>query len=496
MSLIKDIRKATSHAIKGNIGASWRAVLGGGSIGNSPELSGISNNNPFGILGSLETKYSQKVFIADGNHSYVSAYFDCPTLSAIINRKAQSYINGHVSINIADGNDRGIESESSVARKIRNLMNEPNPIQTWKQFEAQNYIYTQLFGYCIVLIQKPSGFTQAYDATAMWNIPPHIVQMDPTNKMFYRDKKNGIDSILVSYGGEEAFLPMDDVFIIKDIMPSFNNVFIPDSRVKTVEMPINNIMGAYESRNILINSRGALGMITNKTKDAYSSIPLKPKEKEDLYNDFKRMYGMRTGQSKIIISSADLDWQSMVLPTKELMLFEAVADSNNRICDTYMFPPELLGKMASSTTSSNMQTATRNLYQDAIIPESEHTYAQWNRLFNCKEHNIIISKCYKHLSVLQPDRKAEAEAILRLNQAIQIEFRNDLVTLNEWRRARGYDPIEDGDVYYSDIKERFRINYNQGMINTDVDDTYVEDDLNPRDNIGDALNVNENEEDR
>lgn len=491
MSLGRDLKKATRHALKGNMGDSWRTILRGDhTILPNDNLSGISD--PMGMIDYVSDKYSKKTFVANGNVSYVGAYFNCPTVSAIINRKAQSYINGKVKIVELSGKNRGVESEGTVARKISALMANPNPLQTRMQFEAQSYIFTQLFGYSIVLMQKPVGFPN-YDAKYMWNIPPHMVRIDESTGMFYKNEKNGIESIMIEYNNETAYIPVTDVFIIKDIMPSFHTVIIPDSRIKTIEMPINNIMGAYESRNVLINSRGALGMITNKTRDAYSAIPLTKPQKEELHTDFQRMYGLRKGQSGIIISSADLAWQSMVLPTKELMLFEEVEDSNNRICDAYMFPPELLGKMGSGTTFSNMQTATRNLYQDAIIPESNHTYEQWNKLFECSRYDIEIKKCYQHLAVLQPDKKAEAEASLRLNQALQIEFRNDLISLNEWRMARGYDPMEDGDVYYSEIKERFKIEYNTGMTDTNVDDTYVEDDLENRENVGDALNINDHE---
>src|SRR5690625_3769513 len=137
-------------------------------------------------------------------------------------------------------------------------------------------------------------------------------------------------------------------------MPSFHTTFLPDSRIKTLEMPINNIIGAYESRNMLINSRGALGILSNRTKDAYSSIPLSKPEKKELYDEFKRVHGLRKGQIGIIIAGADLHWQSMVMPTRELMLFEEIEDSNNRICDAYMFPPELLGRMDKNTLPANM----------------------------------------------------------------------------------------------------------------------------------------------
>lgn len=489
MNVFKDIKKGLSYASKGDLGGGWNAVLGGGNIPDDA-TSGVFYD-PMGMMTILEDRASQKHFHVRRNADYVIAYFNCPPVSAVINRKAQTFINGELEIVNSRGKDRGLENYGRNADKIRDLFRNPNPVQTYTQFMAQTYLYVQTFGYAIILKRKPAGYDDNIDVYQMWNLPPHLIDIEKTNKMFFNDNKEGIEKIVVRYGKEVTELKADDVFIIKDVMPALDDAFLPESRIKTLEMPINNIIGSYESRNMLINSRGALGMITNKTKDSYSAIPLKPHEKEELHRDFKKLYGLRKGQTGVIISSADLDWKNMVLPTKELMLFEEVEDSNNRICDAYMFPPELLGKMRGDTVTGNMQTATRNLYQDAIIPEAKHLFEQWNKFFETSKYGIEITMCYDHLSVLQPDKKAEAEARLRLNQGLQIEFRNGIITLNDWRRKMGNPTVVGDDVYYYEIKDRFRIEYENGFNDTNIDETFVEDGLNPRENIGDASNINE-----
>ena len=490
MKLKDRVSLAALHMKEANVGLAAKSLFGSSLTINSGTYRGLPEQNGDDVFYPMDTGYGSHHFSAIGCIDYVKAYFLCPSLSAIINRKAQAYTNGKTWVLNTSGKAKGQEATGETAIKLRKLMAQPNKLQTWKQFEAQNYIYTQLFGFCVVLIQKPVGFPNV-DATALWNIPPHILTITEKQGMFYKGNAEGVESIVVSYGNERATLPLDRVFIFRDIMPSFCTMFFPDSRVKTLEMPINNIIGAYESRNMLINSRGSLGMITNETKDAFSALPLKPGEKEDLLSEFKRLYGLRSGQSHVIISSAALKWQSMVMPTKDLMLFEEIEDDNNRICDAYMFPPELLARMNKGTTFSNMQTATRNLYQDAIVPEAGSNYEQWNKLFDTASYNLIIDRDYTHLAALQPDAKAEAEARLRRNQALQIEFRNDVITLNQWRIMNGDDPKPGDDVYYSEIKDRFTTTYQNGQSPTSVEETFVEDNLNPRQNAGDAANINE-----
>lgn len=400
------------------------------------------------------------------------AYFNCPPLSAIINRKAKAYVNGEPYVINTEGKAKDKESNSLIAQKIKNLMQQPNRLQSRDQFEAQNYIFTQLYGYCVVLAMKPVGFP-FYEATELWNIPPHMISINEQQGLFYRNAGLGVESIRLTWGGASVDLPLDNVAIIKDIMPSFESVVIPDSRVRTLKMPINNIIGAYESRNMLINSRGALGMITNQTQDASSFINLKEGEKKELHQDFKKMYGLRRGQSEMIITSANLKWQPMVLPTKDLMLFEEIEDDGNRICDAYDFPPELFARMKGGTTFSNMATASRNLYQDAIMPECRNIYSQWNKIFEADKYKLEIGRDYRQLPALQAANKEEAEAKLRMVQALQIDFRNDVITKNEWRVATGRDPIEGGDVYYSQVKDTLGDAVNN-------DNTQVEDNINPR----------------
>lgn len=459
---------AAIHMKDANIGLAFKSLSSG--LGGASPLT-VGSVGPMHI--DVGGDYSFKHFLGNSTEEIRKSYFNCPPLAAIINRKAQEYTNGKTWVLTAAGKSKGEVSQSPAANKLRNLLSNPNPLQTWKQFEAQNYIYTQLFGYCPVLIMRPVGF-ENIDAKMMWNLPPHMCEIEEDTGPFYARGYKGIKRFTFSYGGATVDIDPSYIFIFKDIMPSFSTVLLPDSRVNTLVMPINNIIGAYESRNMLINSRGALGMITNKTKDSFSAIPLKPGDKEELYAEFQKLYGLRRGQAHVIISSADLAWQSMVLPTKDLMLFEEIEDSANRICDTFMFPKELLANMGKGTTYSNMATSTRNLYQGAIIPEAGDKYEQWNKLFETEKYNLILDRDYSHLSALQADAKMAAEARLRRAQAFQIEFRNNVITLNQWRIANNEDPVKGGDVYYSDIKDMLEPE------GENIEDTHVEDNINPR----------------
>lgn len=488
---VRDISQANiGEAVKTIFGYNGN-VLSGSYRGGNHGLMGIESNGSGGFFHHMDMNYGNYHYQGGDLMQYAKAYTLCPPLASILNRSAQAYTNGVLHIHDVRGTDTGPESNKAAAKKIRSLLKKPNPLQTQSQFLSQQNIYKRLFGFCPVLIGKAVGFDNV-EAEHLWNIPPFLCKIEEADGMPYSRSYNvGIKSITFCYGDYETNLPLDRVYIFKDITTSFETINIPDSRMMSLVMPVNNIIGAYESRNTLINSRGAMGILTNETKDAFSALPLKEDEKNRILSEYKTKYGLRAGQAGIIITSAALRWQNMTLATKDLMLFEEIEDDANRICEVYNFPPELMGRLGKSVLPANMQTATRNLYQDSIIPESKNDFEQWNDFFETEKYGITMHLSYNHLAVLQPDKKAEAEARLRRNQALQIEFRNDIITQNQWRIMNGLEPLDDGDVFYSEIKERFRTNYNDPNLSpTNIEDTYVEDNLDPRQNVGDASNIN------
>lgn len=391
----------------------------------------------------------EHVFRYSGHTSSLTAYQHCPPLTSIIDRKAQAYINGKTWVM----NSQGKESQTPEAKKLRKLFAKPNPIQSWKQFEAQQEIYIQLFGFCIVLPIVPIGFERygPIEATSMWNIPPFMVDIKETNKLFYQTDQSGIiESIVLVYRGERTPLKINSLYIFKDISPSFNTLIFPESRVCSIEMPINNIIGALECENVLINYRGALGAWTMEPSQGQYVNTLSTKDKEQLQHDFSR-YGLKKHQWKFIISSSAIRWQQAGVPTKDLMLSEMLKENTQMICDRFNYPPHLLGLI--DPTFNNQLEAGKGLYQNAIIPEAESNYEQWNNLFNTADLNINIQKDYSHLPILQEDAAKQATARKTRNEALQIEFYMNMITLNRWLELNNEDTLTtpEGKLYYREL---------------------------------------------
>lgn len=405
-------------------------------------------------LFNADGKGNDYFFSYHGHHSSLKAYLKCPPLTAVINKKAKGLINGKTWILNRSGKAKGKEATGEMATKLRALMMRPNPIQNWKQFEAQNYIYQQVFGFCPVLIIAPVGFPRI-EATRMWNIPPFMVDIEETERLFYNDEKNIIKKIVLKYKNEETELSTRDVFIFRDFTPSMQSLVIPESRICSLEMPVNNIIGAYESRNVLINYRGALGILTPE-KDQFGVAPIDQDDKEQLQQDFMR-YGLTRSQWKFIISSAALRWQSMGVPTRDLMLFEEIDDDMQRICDGYDFPYRLMAsEKSNSLGGSDIKQFRKEMYESGVIPDANSIYEQWNELFELDKYNLILDKDFSHISALQEDAKEMATARKTRNEALMIEFYMNMLTLNQWLEKNGEDPLSEeiGNMYYYQLLEK------------------------------------------
>ncbi len=372
-------------------------------------------------------------------NSAIKAYSLCAPLNAIINRKAQAYINGKTwLLNKKDGK----EATGPTAERIKKLLQKPNPLQSWKQFEAQGYIYRQICGYTVVLPIKPVGFDGSY-ATKLWNIPPSMLDIKEKERVDLfnsNSAKDFIESIHLVAGTTRTELPLDDVFIIKDFSPSFNSFALPVSRVKAHKDQVNTILSTYESLGVLINRRGPMSIFSSDKSDADGTSPLTDPEKKQLQEDFQR-YGLLRNQWQQIITSAAIKVQTVGFATKDLMLFEGIEDAIMRLCDGYGYPFYLISS-GKGVTFSNLKDAKTLLYQDTTIPEAESDYEQWTEFFGQSE--LRVDKDYSHVPALQEDKRQNAQARKTLNEALKIEFEQGLITIDQWLEKLGEDPLPNG----------------------------------------------------
>lgn len=448
---------AGRELIKGNIGNAIAAIA---TKSVSSELIQPARyyrgNFFFGVNGA------DKAFIWGNYNSSLTAYQRCPIVSSVINKSAQATVNGKMFIM----NDDGKESMKPEAKAIRRLFMRPNPFQTAKQFTAQGQVYKRIYGYCPILVMRPKGFEHDFSTWRLWNIPPWMLQVEDNTEWFFTSGLQPFKAIYLSYMGRTTTLNPDNVFFLKEnqistsLFQTSNQVenvslFLPDSKLRYQEKPIDTFTSSLEARGSLNRDRGPQWLLTNDSGDPDSgTMPLDPEDKEGLQKDFLQ-YGILNGQRKAIITDAKLKLQTVGFDVAQLKLLEGEVQDAKLICDGLNFPPYLLGLVDAKF--DNQQIAERNWYSNSIIPDADSDDEQWSEYLGLPSLGLKRVTDYSHIPSLQENIKEQGLGRLAMNQALLIEWLQDGITWNRWRELLGEDTATGMDVYYSDLVKSGRI---------------------------------------
>lgn len=410
------------------------------------ERNSMYNGRLFGIHGE------DYFFELQCERDYLKAFNLCPPLKAIIGKRAKAFNSGEIKV-VRPGELK--KATGAVANSIRSLLNKPNPLQTQNQFFAQQNHYIDIFGYCPVLKVRPSGMED--EISAIWNIPPWLFDIEYTRKLWQQSTIDEIYSAyFIEWNGLRTPIPKKDLMFIFDDgigTECDTNLTIPDSRLVSLEYPVSNIIAAYKSRNTLITKRGAIGILSNESEDDSGSVPLRAGEKEVLQRDFSK-YGIVGQPYQVIVTDAKLKWQQMGFPTRDLLLFEEIQDSTNQLCNAYGYPSGMISQI-QQTTFNNKATDRRDFIENTIIPENDSRFEQLTRGLVPETESMLIVRDYSQVTVLQEDTKLAAESRKSLNDALSIEYENNLITRNMWLEKLG-EPAVTGkpefDQYKYEIK--------------------------------------------
>lgn len=396
------------------------------------------------------------------NHKGVyEAYVKCPPISAIISRKASMLNNGEWEFLNANNDNylRGQEAEYYA-----NLFSNPNPLQNRRQWLTQVYTYMMLFGYCPILLIEPIGFERdRKDVKSMWCLPPWMldIEFDNALSMVTSTPENFIKRVFITYNGKRTPIATSSLIFIKDdtqridLHEADGSLFLPESRLKALKWPISNTSVTYQSENVLISKKGAIGILSNVGRDESGTVALKPSEKTELQEDFNK-YGLSHEQWQVIITNASLQWQQMSFPVKDLMLRETRTDAMMAICNGLNFRAELLSS-EKGTTFNNQKEIKKAVYQDAILPEAKSIAKQISTAFKLMQNGVKLEIDFSDVEALQQGEEEKARAAKVKGEALEKLFKNNLITLNWWRTQHGIDTVQGEDLYYYQLRDRYTL---------------------------------------
>lgn len=377
------------------------------------------------------------------------AYRYCAPLAGVIDRLAEADTNGRLEVIDSDGIVRKNISSVPKLYRVTNLINNPNPLQTWEEHNSQQDVLAKTFGYCPVFTLSPFGMDKSY-SSMMINLNPFY--WTPTKNDDYDlhsddpIKSNPIKEWHGNYFGHTFVIPAKDVMVIKDGFIDSDNpqMGLPQSKVAGLDYFISNICAAMEADNVLLKKKGPLGVFSYDPKpDMAGWTPMKPKDQSDIQDDLKR-YGMTWAQLQYIVSKVPIKWNAMSFNVQELMTKETVRQGIEGICDRMGFPAELMS--GKNATYENRNSAEKFLYQNNIIPYSLRKMKRYDKFFGVSGLHMD----FNHLPVIQEDILKAGQAKEAQSNGLTLDWENGMITRNEYRTRIDLDTVADGEMYYAD----------------------------------------------
>jgi len=382
------------------------------------------------------------------------AYEYCFPLASVVDRLAEADITGKVEILRAKGKGKQDYATSAWATRMNTLLEQPNPLQSWEQFRGQQVIYKKIFGFCPVLPIMPSSIKDKSYALAMINIPPWCFDVVSTKNILGQSTLDGlVKEYKVTLLDKTSTFTPDQIFILEDsfMQDEEYDFLLPKSRLVGLDMAVSNICAAMEADNVLLRKRGPLGFISHDaaaTKDAVAGyLPMTNNEKDELQRSLSQ-YGLNLHQFQYAISRQAVRWNPMSYNVTELGTKDTVVAGERAICHRYGYDYVLYEQSAS--TYANQNGAHKALWQNNVIPNAEKDFSKYNKYFDAASNNAVITVDYSYLPVLQENEMERANSRKAMNEALKMEYDNNLITRNQWLTALGYDTVADGDKYIKD----------------------------------------------
>lgn len=321
-------------------------------------------------------------------------YIDIPELRAVVDKRASM-----MSANIPKLYDS--KGELIENHWLNDLIRTPNATQSWSDVVYSLGVQDALYSNCVMYSPQRSFGVR----NLIVPLPANNIEiMLSGRKLKQMDKENLIDYFKFTYdSGATERIDWEDALYLTSA--DGMNIVKPISRVDSLKFPLSNIQASYKKRNVLLENIGAIGILSAQNTDLGGSIPMTPEERAKIQRDwYKRQ------KDELIISEANVNWQPMSYPTKDLLLFEELTADKLALIDAFGLSYNLFSK-TEGTTFTNVRDSIRMVYQDTIIPETQQFYNSLMSQFGLEQEGYYLKACFEHLPILQEDEKEKAEVM-------------------------------------------------------------------------------------
>jgi len=405
----------------------------------------IENANFFGssnpIFGELRSADAQE-----------REYGENPVLAGVINLKADYASNANVFVrNIKNGEiitDEDFKKgtvRDRIAQKMLRLKNNPNPLQSTREFITMWSIFKDVFGNSFTYANSASSKITIDDVFYLWHVWPQFMVPKLTGKIF---DSTQLSDIIKAWewkkGTYEKKFSIDEILHRKEPnvrLDSNNDIVLGVSRQVSLSWALSNIKIAYESRNVIARERGMRAIISSDQQDGVAgTMPMDETEKREVEQELKVRYGFREDQSQYMVTRHNINVHQVDQDVRKLGLLNEIASDGMVVAERYGVPEVLMKLYLKGATFENQESSERRMYQNTTIPEETDRWEDLTNFLRCRDFGYEYGVSFSHIPVLQENEKDKAATNQITNTIYKELFFAGAVTYNDWLQALALKP--------------------------------------------------------
>jgi len=317
------------------------------------------------------------------------------------------------------------------------LLNRPNPLQSYSEF------FNSLFGYVLL-----SGNAYILKVGAETGTPQELHQLRPDRIVIkgsgnqipdrYQYVLNGKVHQQYEVDQENGF---SDLKHIKLWNPLDDYYGLSPMSAAAVEVDQFN-MASKHNVNLLNNGARPSGAIVFKPQDdAGFAVNLTESQRQQLLTDLNNRFSGTANAGRPLLLEGDFDWREMGLSPKDMDFLNLKHMSATDIAMCFGVPSQLVG-VPDAQTYANVAEARLALYEETIIPHLRKLASDLNEwLVPMFDERLMLEFDIDSIPALSERRR-------KIYENVTSAVREGIMTRNEAREIIGLQPVDGADDLY------------------------------------------------
>lgn len=370
----------------------------------------VSTPNFFPI-GSINATFSTA-----SRTAFVDMFYNIPEIYSIVDYLSSMYASVPIKVGKTNNDGTFIEIKTGQAAVIAERIENPNKYN-------QRYDFDKLFW--TFLLTTGNSFIHAVRTnyskipTELYVLPANEVELLLKNANYSNFETNEILKYVLNFGSIIDFEPTDTLHLKYPNLRFNDNYFLGISPLQSAIMLSDSLKNSYDLKVSMYQNRGAMGILS--TADVNNPID----NPQELHDKYVEKYGTGLTKRQILITTSNVNWQPMNMPFNDFEIIQNQSNDFKTLCTLYNVPSALMNNTDSSSYN-NISTFRKIIYTQNINPMLERYCKKLTVLTGANELGFEVKPDFTNIPEMQEDN-------LSLNQILEIQFRNGIISRDEWR---------------------------------------------------------------